>query len=118
MNEAIARSRAENVFQIGEDDSDEEQKTDQLLDPEQVNNKKKLKQAAKDRQEKQTKNAIEIEEEEKVPNPEQQDGEIEEEDQYEDIVLERRDPPEQQVQVNEVASLTNRVTPRGREEAQ
>ena len=43
MNEAIARSRAENVFQIGEDDSDEEQKTDQLLDPEQVNNKKKLK---------------------------------------------------------------------------
>ena len=53
-----------------------------------------------------------------MPNPEQQDGEIEEEDQYEDIVLERRDPPEQQVQVNEVASLTNRVTPRGREEAQ
>ena len=43
MNEAIARSRAENVFQIGEDDSDEEQKTDQLLDPEQINNKKKLK---------------------------------------------------------------------------
>ena len=36
LNEAIARSRAENVFQIGEDDSDEEEKTDQLLDPDQV----------------------------------------------------------------------------------
>ena len=33
MNEARARSRAEAVFQIGGDDSDEEEKTNQLLDP-------------------------------------------------------------------------------------
>ena len=56
MNEAKARSRAEaasaSVFQIGEDDSDEEEKTDQLLDPDQVVSKQKLKQAAKDRKEK------------------------------------------------------------------